>query len=180
MRAPPLSARLFPHHGTEVCMKTVTRATWFAVLAVGCSTGSTLSEPERAGIAASIEHVVDSFQEAQRRLDADEAIAHLAPSFYMYADGVRQDYQTTAEQIRATMPTLRHFETEWSNVEIMVLGRDAAAVSLVFRDSIVDASGATTILRGVSTLIWRRTPSEWQIVYGDADHYPVTGGADPT
>jgi hypothetical protein len=165
---------------SEVRVRTTARRLWFALLVIGCSAGSTLSDSERAGLAESVEHAVTDFQNAQRRLNAEQAVGHLAPSFYMYIDGMRQDYETTVGQIRTTMSTLRHFATEWSNVEVTVLGRDAATVSLVFRDSIVDASGETTMLRGVSTLVWRRDGSAWKIVYADADHYPISSPADST
>jgi ketosteroid isomerase-like protein len=117
---------------------------------------------------------VDAFLDAQRRRDPEAILAFLAPEFYMYVDGARSDYETVAAQIRATMPSLQKLETTWSDVEVTVLARDHALVSLVFRDAVTDGAGSTTRLRGPTTLVWRLHQGNWVILYADADHYPDT------
>ncbi len=149
-----------------------------AALAAACGGDSTFTDADRTAIAAAVDSATRAFQEAERAMDAERTIGYMSPSFYMYNDGVRQDYEATAAQIRANMPTLRHFEPDWSNIEVTVLGPEGAMVSLVFRDSIIDASGALLQFQGTSTLAWRRIGRNWRIVYAEADHYPVTVAAD--
>ena len=47
---------------------------------------TTLSDAERTTIAASVDSAMVSFQVAERALDAERVIAHMAPDFYMYSD----------------------------------------------------------------------------------------------
>ncbi len=149
-----------------------------AVLVGACGGGPAFTDADRDAVVAAVDSATRTFQQAERARDAERTIAHMAPSFYMYNDGVRQDYETTVAQIRASMPTFRHFEPAWSDVEVTVLGPEGAVVSLVFRDSIIDASGALLRFRGTSTLAWRRFGPDWHIVYADAVHYPVTAQDD--
>jgi hypothetical protein len=67
---------------------------------------------------------------------------------------------------------LQRFETTWSDVEVTVLARDQALVSLVFRDRVTDGDGVTTRLRGPTTFVWSLRDGDWLIIYADADHYP--------
>lgn len=131
-----------------------------------------LSADERAAIAAEVRDAVDAFARAERRRDTETIVGFVAPGFYMYGDGVRSDYETVTAQMRATIPTLRRFDTTWSDVEVNVLGRDHAFTSMLFQDAITDAQGVTTRLRGPSTMVWRRIDGAWRIIYVDADHYP--------
>lgn len=144
------------------------------VFLVACQpTTPSLSETERRAIAASVDSATHSFEAAERARDAERVIAHLAPEFYMYVDGARSSYDSVATSIRATMSSFRDFEPGFDAVEVIVLGRDAAVVSLTFRDSITTASGETLQFRGPTTLVWERRGADWLIVYADADHYPV-------
>ena len=68
---------------------------------------------------------------------------------------------------------MRHFEPGFADVEVGVLGPNAAFVSFTFNDSIVMASGETLRFTGPTTLVWERRGSDWLIVYADADHYAV-------
>ena len=148
-------------------------APWVVLLALSaCTAPAPMQEEERARIEKDVRARVDAFQEAERQRDPDAIVAFLAPDFYMYMDGVRADYDTVAAQIRSTMPSLQGFETTWSDVEVRVLGRDHALVSLVFRDEVTDGTGLTTNLRGPTTFVWRLEGGDWRILYADADHYP--------
>ena len=69
---------------------------------------------------------------------------------------------------------MQHFEPGFAEVEVRVLGHDAALVSLTFRDSIITASGDLLQFQGPTTLIWERLEGQWRLVYADADHYPVS------
>jgi ketosteroid isomerase-like protein len=144
------------------------------VVLTSCGPGAGNAAADDAAVVRSVDSATRAFQEAERSLDPERIIEFLAPEFYMYSDGVRQDYETTAAQIRANMPSFQYFEPEWTDLEVTVLGPDGAVVSLQFRDSIVDGSGNLIQMQGPTTLAWRRIGSAWRIVYADADHYPVT------
>ena len=144
----------------------------FTLSGVGCGPGESLSDDERSQIEGSVLAAVDAFADAERRRDVEAILALIAPDFYMYADGARVDYESVAAQIRSTMPALQRFETTWSDVEVTVLARDQAFVSLVFRDVVTDGDGVTTRLRGPTTFVWSLRDGSWRIIYADADHYP--------
>ena len=113
------------------------RVRWivWVVAAAACSpAGSSLSESERSTIEASVDSATRAFQAAERARDAERTIAHIAPDFYMYNDGVRSGYDSVVAGIRGTMGTFRHFEPQWSDIAVRALGADAALVTFVFRD----------------------------------------------
>ena len=66
----------------------------------------------------------------------------------------------------------QRFETTWSDVDVTVLARDQALVSLVFRDALTGGDGVTTRLRGPTTFVWSRRDGDWRIIYADADQLP--------
>ena len=148
----------------------------FVLALAACRPGpdSPLTDAERRAIAASVDSVTWALEEAERSRDPERTIAYLAPDFYMYADGVRTPYDSVTASMRRTLGTMQHFEPGFAEVEVRVLGRNAALVSLTFRDSIITASGQTLQFRGPTTLIWERLQGAWRIVYTDADHYPVS------
>ena len=131
------------------------------------------SDAERAEVVAAVDSAVRSFRQAEVDRDAERALAHLWPDFYMYADGIRSDYGTVRDNILATMGSLLLFETEWTDVEVVPLGRNSALSSFLFRDSIIAGDGSLMQTQGPTTLIWERRDGQWRLIYGDADHYPV-------
>jgi ketosteroid isomerase-like protein len=138
-----------------------------------CGIGDTeLTQAQRQAIRQSVDSATRSFAQAEREVDAEKVIAHIAPDFYMYVDGRRVGYDSVVTQIRRTFGSLASFETQFSDVEVIVLGRRGAVVSFTFRDVITDTSGVETTGRGPTTLAWERRDGQWLIVYGDADHYP--------
>ncbi len=148
-----------------------------ALLALAaCQPGpdSPLSDAERRAITATVDSVMGAFEEAERNRDPERLIAFLAPEFYMYTDGIRTSYDSVTASMRRTLGTMQHFEPGFAGVEVRVLGRDAALVSLTFRDSIITASGDLLQFQGPTTLIWERLEGQWRLVYADADHYPVS------
>ena len=132
-----------------------------------------MSDAERQAIATSVDSATRAFEDAERALDAERVVAHIAPDFYMYNDGVRVGFEPTVQMIRQNFATLQHMEPGFADIEIKVLGRDAALATFTFRDSLVDATGATFSFRGPTTLVWERRGTDWLITYADADHYPV-------
>ncbi len=147
------------------------------LLLAACGPGTApLTDAERATVTASVDSATRAFEAAERARDAEGVIAHLAPQFYMYVDGVRSGYDSVVAGIRRTMPSFQHFEPNFGNVEVIVLGRNAAVVSMTFHDSIVAETGDLLRLRGPTTLVWERRATDWLIVYADADHYPDSVG----
>ena len=157
----------------------VTQFVAFLSLALAAACGPAepvpLTDDERQVIAASVDSATRAFEDAERALDAERVVAHMAPDFYMYNDGVRVGYDPTVQMIRQTFGTLQHMEPGFATIEIKVLGRDAALATFTFRDSVVDASGAIFTFRGPTTLVWERRGTDWLITYADADHYPASG-----
>jgi len=140
---------------------------------LACAREAPFTDAERDVVATAVDSATHDFRGAERDRDADRMIAHMAPSFYMYDDGSRKDYQETVASIRATMPSLRYFETEWSDIESTVLGPNGAVVSFTFRDSLVDASGGTVRLDGATTFVWERFENQWRLVYAQVDRFPA-------
>lgn len=132
-----------------------------------------LTDAERAAIISAVDSAVRAFRQADLDLDGEGVVDHLWPEFYMYGDGVRSEYPAVRDNILAFMTGLKSFDTEWSDVEVVPLGRDAALASFLFRDSIVTVEGALVRSQGPTTLIWQRRGAEWRLLYADADHYQV-------
>jgi ketosteroid isomerase-like protein len=143
----------------------------FVGLAACAPVGGVLTDADRATIEADVRAVVDRFADAERARDADAVAAFLDPSFYMYGDGVRADYDDVVDQIRTSLPTLQTFDTTWSDVEVTVLSEDLALVSMTFRDDVVDAAGTAVHQWGANTFLWKRMAGAWKLIYVDADHY---------
>jgi|GEM_PF-1875803 len=152
---------------------------WSMAGAACAPAGGAFDEAAREAIEASVDSATRGFHAAELAGDAERTIAYLAPDFYMYNNGVRSDYDSVVAGIRSSFGTLTHFESEWREVAIRALGPDAALVSLVFRDSLVPATGRPMRYTGPTTLIWERSAGAWRIVFADADHYPVTGDDAP-
>lgn len=146
----------------------------FVLTACQANTDASLSAGERNVIASRIDSLTWAFEEAERNRSPEQTVAFLAEDFYMYVDGNRMGYDSVAANIRRTIGGMQHVEPGFENVEVRVLSRDAALVSMTFRDSIVTATGELFMSSGPTTLVWERRQGEWQIVYADADHYPVT------
>ncbi len=125
-------------------------------------------------IAASVEAAMRSFESAERALDAEALISHFAdlPDFHIYNDGERLSYQAMVTNIRAGFQKLRAIEGGFSDIHVIVLARDAALATAAFRETITDAEGATTRVRGAASWLWRWIETHWRIVYGQADHCP--------
>ena len=141
----------------------------------GCAAdGATLTDAERAAIEHSVDSATRSFEAAERARDGERLVAHLAPDFHMYNDGVRLGYDSTVAMIRGTMGALQFFEPGFADIEVMVLGPDAAAVSFTFQDVVITAENDTLRAQGPTTLVWVRRGADWLIRYADADHYPAT------
>ena len=144
------------------------------LLATACApAGAPFDDAARAAVEAAIDSATRAFEAAERARDAEAVLAHMAPEFTMLVDGVRSGYDDVVAQTRATMPTLRVFDGEWTDLAVRALGPDAGVASFRFRDFIVTAEGDTLELQGPTTLVWERRGDGWLITYADADHYPV-------
>jgi ketosteroid isomerase-like protein len=136
-----------------------------------------LSDAESEAIKASVDSAMRSFENAERSRDLEALIAHFAqvPEFRVYSDGVRVGYDSLVAQIHRTFPSVARVEGGFEDIEVSVLGRDAAVASATFRSALTDTSGATFRQRGAATWVWMRQPGGWRIVYGHVDHYPDEG-----
>jgi hypothetical protein len=107
-----------------------------------------LTDAERQLIATSVDSATRTFEDAERALDAERVVAHIASDFYMYNDGVRVGYDSTVQMIRQNLVTFQYMEPGFADIEIKALGRDAALATFTFRDSIVDATGTSFSFAG--------------------------------
>ena len=128
---------------------------------------------DSADVVAEVEAAVWAFHAADTAKSAEGVIALLWPEYSMLGDGARLTYADAATGSREFMATLELFHTEWSDLEIIPLGRDAAISSFLFRDSIVTEAGELIRARGPTTFVWERRSGEWRLRFGDADHYPI-------
>jgi len=118
-----------------------------------------------------VEAAVWVFHAADTSRNAEGVIDLLWPEFTMLVDGRRLTYSEVAAGSREFMATLESFHTEWSDLEIVPLGSDAAISSFVFRDSIVTRDGEVNRAHGPTTFVWQRRAGEWRVLFADADHY---------
>lgn len=150
----------------------------FVALAAGCAPAEPapgappFDEAARAAVAAAVDSATRAFRAAEAAHDAERTVAHLAPDFTMMLDGARTGYDSVTASTRRVMPAIVHFEPDWTDIRVRVLGPDAAVSSFLFRDSLVLEGGDVVTARGPTTLVWERRGSDWLIVYADADHYP--------
>jgi len=145
-----------------------------ALAATACAADpSPFDDAARAAVEVAVDSATRAFEAAERTRDAEAAVAHLAPDFTIFVDGSRIDYEASAAGMRATLPTLRHFEPGWVDLRVRALSPTLAISSFTFNDSIVAEDGTLTRATGPTTLVWERRGEDWLIVYGDADHYPV-------
>ena len=118
-----------------------------------------------------VEAAVWAFHAADTARNAEGVIELLWPEFTMLVDGRRLTYPEVAAGSREFMATLESFHAEWSELEIVPLGSDAAISSFVFRDSIVSRAGEVDRAHGPTTFVWQKRAGEWKVLFADADHY---------
>jgi ketosteroid isomerase-like protein len=139
----------------------------------GCGREVTFDVAERRRVVTEVEAAVRAFEAAQRTLNADEAIALLAPDFAMYTDGVKQTRDSVAAGIRRSFGSVRSLEPGFADVEVRPLSPARALATFRFRDSLVMPDGRTQRFAGATTLLWERRDGRWLMTYGHADHRPV-------
>lgn len=139
----------------------------------GTDRDTTEALQDSRSVVAQVEAAVWEFHAADTARNAEGVIALLWPDFSMLADGQRMDYGQVAQGSRAFMATLESFHTEWTDLEITLLGSNAAVSSFRFRDSIITREGDLIQARGPTTLVWQRRGGEWRVLRADADHYPL-------
>ena len=146
-------------------------------LCVGC-TGS--AEPasrearfDQTRVIEEVEAALWAFHAADTARNAEGVIGLLWPDYSMLGDGARLRYADVAAGSRDFMAGLSEFHTEWSDLEIIPLGPDAAVTSFLFRDSILSEAGDLIRSTGPTTLVWERREGVWRVRFGDADHYPI-------
>ena len=151
------------------------------MLSVACSTAcsSPSDQPVGSGtsdlarVAAEVEAAVWAFHAADTARDAEAVIRLLWPEYTMLVDGARRTYDEVASGSRGFMANLATFDTQWHDLQVTPLGRDAAIASFRFRDSIVTRAGEVTRSEGTTTFAWQRRGEEWRVLFADADHRPI-------
>ena len=150
-----------------------------AVVAFGCSYPSrhngddVVVAVDTAQIRSEIEEAVWAFHAADTSKNAQGVIDLLWPDFSMFADGARIEYEDVVQGSRTFMADLELFHTEWTDLDIVPLGPDAALSTFLFQDSIITLQGQLIEAKGPTTFVWQRRGDEWRVLFADADHYPV-------
>lgn len=149
----------------------------FALTAPGCGespehASDFRSEGHPASV-AEVEAAVWAFHAADTARNAEGVSDLLWPEFTMLADGARLSFAQVTTGSREFMGSLELFHTEWTDVEVILMGDDAALSSFVFRDSIITIAGELIQTCGPTTLVWQRRGGEWKVLFADADHYPI-------
>jgi uncharacterized protein (TIGR02246 family) len=132
-----------------------------------------MDESQRHHVAHSVEQAMQSFEAAERALDAEGLIGHFAggPDFYIYNDGHRLTYDVMASAVRGAFPTLQSMEGGFSDIHVIVLAPDAALATARFQETMTARAGAVVRQRGVASWLWRKVDGQWRITYGHVDHY---------
>ena len=138
-----------------------------------------MDEKRRAEIATLVEEAMRSFEAAERALDAERLIAHFAGGdhHYIFNDGQRVTHDAMAAGVRGAFATLQSIEGGFNDVDVMVLGPDAALVAATFEETVTTNAGARMQQRGVASWLWRCIGDRWLIVYGHVAHYSDASGA---
>jgi uncharacterized protein (TIGR02246 family) len=134
-----------------------------------------VSPDVQTAVREAVERGMASFESAERALDAQALIEHFsdAGDFYMHNDGERLTRAAIAAGVSQTFATLRSIEGGFRDVNIHVLGTDAALATALFMETITTHEGTVVRQRGAATWLWRQDGGEWRIVYGHVDHYPA-------
>ena len=138
-----------------------------------------MDEKRRAEIARAVEEAMRSFEAAERALDAERLIGHFAGGdhHYIFNDGQRVTHEAMAAGVRGTFPTLESIQGGFNDVDVMVLGSDAALVATTFEETVTTKTGTRIQQRGVASWLWRHIGDRWRIVYGHVDHDSDTSRA---
>lgn len=124
------------------------------------------------GVADAVRAAMHTFEAAERAVDAEALIGHLAPvpEFHMYNDGQRLGYDALTGAVRNAFLTLRSIEGGFSDLTILVLAPDAALATASFSEALTMRDGQTIRQQGAASWLWRRLDGAWRIVYGHVDH----------
>jgi ketosteroid isomerase-like protein len=141
-----------------------------------------MDDSQRTHVARAVEQAMQSFEAAERALDAEGLIGHFAggPDFYIYNDGHRLTYDAMTGAVRSAFPTLQSMEGGFSDVHVIVLSPDAALATARFQETMTARAGAVVRQRGVASWLWRNTNGRWRIWYGHVDHYSDDGSLGST
>lgn len=145
------------------------------MLAACAPRGDDLTPGQREAVVASVDSAMHAFEAAERSRSAETLVGMLAPlpTFHVWNDGRRVDYQTLVDGVLAGFRSLRRVEGGFDSIEVTVLGRTAAVASSPFHEVVTDTSGSVSLISGVATWIWQKRGVRWQIVGGHVEHRQV-------
>lgn len=121
-----------------------------------------------------IENAVWEFYSADTAMNSTKVMNLLWPECSMLIDGNRISYTDISKGSKEFMGSLVLFHTEWQDLQIIPISQNVGVSSFIFKDSIINESGVLTQAQGPNTFVWQKRDNEWKVLYGDADHYPVT------
>lgn len=147
------------------------RALVFVAVVSGLACRGSSGDPAR--VRAEVEAAVWAFHAADTARDAEAVVALLWPDYTMLADGNRLTYAEPAEGSRTFMASLVLFHTEWTDLQVVPLGPDAAVASFAFRDSLITNAGELIRNRGTTTFVYQRRNGQWRVLFADPNHRPI-------
>ncbi len=145
-----------------------------AVWACQPSAPAVLTDAEKAAIADSARQIVDSAFAAVVRVDAPGLMRHfiVGPEATFSADGmIIPGHDSIASYFRTAFAGWRSVDSaSLSNVRAAVLSRDAAVVTLNYRERVTDTTAKQFWNAGAWSSTVARRDGSWKIVDAHASH----------
>lgn len=134
-----------------------------------------MTDAEKQAVARDVRAQVDSFVAALHRLDGQPFVDQLA-SIEFYGENGTIPYPTRDSLLSATA----HFPGAYTSLDITwegepiitVLGPDAAAFSVPFREAAQPRTGAALKVHGLWTGVYQRVNGKWGIVQAHESYVP--------
>lgn len=123
-----------------------------------------LEPPSDSLVTATVMARTRELADAWERRDADAYLTHFSDDFTFYFEGSRVSRARFEAVVRESIGSLRESTFEILNPAVEALGTGGATISFELREIMVSASGATTELNGVMTLVYERRGGRWLIV----------------
>lgn len=121
-------------------------------------------DPGAKGVLAAFEELLNGVRNA----DVDAAMSSYWKSpqvvFFNYNGTVTKGWKQMYENRASSYPNLKDVKLEVSDVQVLMLGRDGAVVSCLWKQSLT-LSGVPETATGRMTLAFRRVGSSWKAVH---------------
>jgi len=142
---------------------------------------SGLVEVSPARRAQIVEAIQDAAWRHLRAPDAATALGFYEPDAVVAGDGrLYESFEAFAEDAREFYGTLREVHLAvWDEMQVEVLGENAAVLTATVRWSSTDTAGVRTDLRGVWTAVWVWGTRGWRISARHESFTPMTQSQEP-